>query len=76
MDAIFAAIDLDDYCLGWTHSERFVMSERTIMKDGLFEENAAAGTKTVSKTKSAFIIDIEKAKIQSLFTDVDYEVYD
>lgn len=65
-----------DYCLGWTHSERFVMSERTIMKDGVFDENEAAGTKTVSKTKSAFIIDIEKAKIQSLFTDVDYEVYE
>ena len=52
-----------DYYIGWCHSTRFKIKQTEI----------EGGTKYVSRTRSAFIIDIEKAELGGLFTDIDYE---
>lgn len=55
-----------DYFIGWTHSTRFMVKE----------SNIEGGSKSYSRTRSAFLIDIEKAELSGLFTDVDYTLAD
>lgn len=52
-----------DYFIGWVHSTKFKIRSTDI----------EGGSKVISKTRSAFIIDIEKAGIEGLFTEIDYE---
>lgn len=51
------------YFIGWSHATRFNIKETDI----------EGGIRFVSKTRSAFIIDIEKAELAGLFVEVDYQ---
>jgi hypothetical protein len=55
------------YYLGWIHSTRFNVKSRPVLNEG-----NNVGSREVSKTRSAHIIDVELAELAGLFTDVDY----